>query len=141
MRKAWDRKSQLLAEGGRQLPRIPSHRKPITPSKKGRTPTRVSIYDADFTYDDVNLDDVTIGDGVPLQVEGIPRDVTSQVTVFFCCATCGKVFWEGKHFADVCGQFAEVLNRPLVNGSETSREGAEKPDLANLLKDKLTLKQ
>ena len=130
MKRAWERKAEIVAKGGRTFPKVPSHPKP----DKRKSPMGNSIYNKDFTFDDVDLEDVTIGGGVPLQVEGIPRDVTSQVDVFFCCATCGKVFWEGKHFAFACGQFAEVLNRPLRDDTEMTMAGAEKLDLAMTVK-------
>ena len=47
--------------------------------------------------------------GVVVQVVKVPEGILDRVTEFYCCATCGKVFWEGKHFAHVVHQFQHVL--------------------------------
>ena len=44
--------------------------------------------------------------GVVVQV---PEEILDRVTEFYCCATCGKVFWEGKHFAHVVHEFQDLL--------------------------------
>ncbi|XP_031986470.1 exonuclease mut-7 homolog isoform X2 [Corvus moneduloides] len=50
------------------------------------------------------------GDTV-LQVAAIPPGVLdrAELTDFFCCTRCGKVFWEGSHFGRVVSQFQDVL--------------------------------
>ena len=60
--------------------------------------------------DHINLEHVTVGNGVVVQVETIPLSVFQKVDLFYCCITCGKVFWEGKHFEQVCSQFSHVIN-------------------------------
>ena len=47
--------------------------------------------------------------GVAVQVANVPEGILDRVAEFYCCATCGKVFWEGKHFAHVVYQFQHVL--------------------------------
>ena len=47
--------------------------------------------------------------GVVVQVAKIPEGILDRVTEFYCCTTCGKVFWEGKHFAHAVHQFQHVL--------------------------------
>ena len=47
--------------------------------------------------------------GVDVQVANVPEGILDRVAEFYCCATCGKVFWEGKHFAHVVHQFQHVL--------------------------------
>ena len=47
--------------------------------------------------------------GVVVQVANVPEGILDRVAEFYCCATCGKVFWEGKHFAHVVHQFQHVL--------------------------------
>ena len=47
--------------------------------------------------------------GVAVQVAKVPEGILDRVAEFYCCATCGKVFWEGKHFAHVVYQFQHVL--------------------------------
>ena len=47
--------------------------------------------------------------GVVVQVAKVPEGILDRVAEFYCCATCGKVFWEGKHFAHVVYQFQHVL--------------------------------
>ncbi|XP_068887746.1 exonuclease mut-7 homolog isoform X4 [Aphelocoma coerulescens] len=46
-----------------------------------------------------------------LQVAAIPPGVLdrAELTDFFCCTRCGKVFWEGSHFGRVVSQFQDVL--------------------------------
>ncbi|NWU22249.1 MUT7 Exonuclease, partial [Dyaphorophyia castanea] len=53
---------------------------------------------------------VLAGDTV-LQVTAIPPGVLDRadLTDFFCCTRCGKVFWEGSHFGRVVSQFQDVL--------------------------------
>ncbi|NXE41459.1 MUT7 Exonuclease, partial [Ptilorrhoa leucosticta] len=53
---------------------------------------------------------VLAGDTV-LQVAAIPPGVLdrAELTDFFCCTHCGKVFWEGSHFGRVVSQFQDVL--------------------------------
>ncbi|XP_038070951.1 exonuclease mut-7 homolog isoform X2 [Patiria miniata] len=58
----------------------------------------------------VDFDKVTVGNNVQLQVEGVPEGIVEKIQKFFCCAGCGKVFWEGTHFERVVSQFAHVLD-------------------------------
>ncbi|XP_075628214.1 exonuclease mut-7 homolog isoform X10 [Balearica regulorum gibbericeps] len=49
--------------------------------------------------------------GTVLQVKAIPPGVLDKadLTDFYCCTRCGKVFWEGSHFGRVISQFQDVL--------------------------------
>ena len=47
--------------------------------------------------------------GVTVQVQSVPEGIQERVTEYYCCVSCGKVFWEGKHFAQVIQQFQHVL--------------------------------
>ncbi|XP_015500322.1 exonuclease mut-7 homolog isoform X1 [Parus major] len=53
---------------------------------------------------------VLAGDTV-LQVTAIPPGVLdrAELTDFYCCTRCGKVFWEGSHFGRIVSQFQDVL--------------------------------
>ncbi|NXM76422.1 MUT7 Exonuclease, partial [Serilophus lunatus] len=53
---------------------------------------------------------VLVGDTI-LQVAAIPPGVLdrAELTDFYCCTRCGKVFWEGSHFGRVVSQFQDVL--------------------------------
>uniref|UniRef100_A0A803VHZ8 Exonuclease 3'-5' domain containing 3 n=1 Tax=Ficedula albicollis TaxID=59894 RepID=A0A803VHZ8_FICAL len=53
---------------------------------------------------------VLAGDTV-LQVAAIPPRVLdrAELTHFYCCTRCGKVFWDGSHFGRVVSQFQDVL--------------------------------
>ncbi|NXU20964.1 MUT7 Exonuclease, partial [Pardalotus punctatus] len=53
---------------------------------------------------------VLAGDTV-LQVAAIPPGVLdrAELTDFYCCTRCGKVFWEGSHFGRIVSQFQDVL--------------------------------
>ncbi|XP_074465188.1 exonuclease mut-7 homolog isoform X8 [Larus michahellis] len=59
-----------------------------------------------------------VGDTV-LQVGAIPPGVLdkAELTDFYCCTRCGKVFWEGSHFGRVISQFQDVL---VTAGDEQS---------------------
>lgn len=57
---------------------------------------------------DVNT--FTLSSGVRLQIETLPEAMLDKIELFYCCATCGKIFWEGGHFSRVCSQFSDVLN-------------------------------
>ncbi|NWX91461.1 MUT7 Exonuclease, partial [Nothoprocta pentlandii] len=54
---------------------------------------------------------VTLPNGTALQVSAIPSGVLdkAELTCFYCCTRCGKVFWEGSHFGRVVSQFKDVL--------------------------------
>ena len=58
---------------------------------------------------DVNT--LKLSSGVRLQIEALPESILDKIELFYCCATCGKIFWEGGHFSRICTQFSEVLNR------------------------------
>ncbi|XP_050175809.1 exonuclease mut-7 homolog isoform X3 [Myiozetetes cayanensis] len=55
--------------------------------------------------------DAVLGGGTVLQVGAIPPGVLdrTELTDFYCCSCCGKVFWEGSHFGRVVSQFQDVL--------------------------------
>lgn len=46
-----------------------------------------------------------------LKVAAIPPGVLdrAELTDFYCCTHCGKVFWEGSHFGRIVSQFQDVL--------------------------------
>ncbi|XP_060697193.1 exonuclease mut-7 homolog isoform X2 [Hemiscyllium ocellatum] len=48
--------------------------------------------------------------GADLQVETVPPGILDKVDMFYCCVSCGKVFWEGSHFNRIASQFQEVLH-------------------------------
>ncbi|NWQ96381.1 MUT7 Exonuclease, partial [Burhinus bistriatus] len=54
---------------------------------------------------------VVLAGGTVLQVATIPPGVLdkAELTDFYCCTRCGKVFWEGSHFGRVVSQFQDVL--------------------------------
>lgn len=57
--------------------------------------------------------------GPVLQVNAIPPGLLdkAELTDFYCCTRCGKVFWEGSHFGRVVSQFQDVL---VATGDEQS---------------------
>ncbi|NXI67104.1 MUT7 Exonuclease, partial [Anseranas semipalmata] len=62
---------------------------------------------------------VGLAEGTALQVSAIPPGVLdkAELTDFYCCTHCGKVFWEGSHFGRVVSQFKDVL---VTTGDEQS---------------------
>ena len=57
---------------------------------------------------DVNT--LTLRSGVKLKIEALPEAMLDKIELFYCCATCGKIFWEGGHFSRICTQLSDVLN-------------------------------
>lgn len=55
--------------------------------------------------------DVGLVGGTALQLAAIPSGVLekAELTDFYCCTGCGKVFWEGSHFGRVVSQFQNIL--------------------------------
>ena len=45
----------------------------------------------------VNLNDLTLPSGVCLKLEPLTETVVDSVALFFCCSSCGKIFWKGHH--------------------------------------------
>ena len=72
--------------------------------------------------DHINLEHVTVGRGVVVQVETVPAEMFDRVNLFYCCVGCGKVFWEGKHFKQVCSQFSHVIKENKDVASSFYRE-------------------
>nr|XP_014342974.1 PREDICTED: exonuclease mut-7 homolog [Latimeria chalumnae] len=64
----------------------------------------------------LNMETLKFASGSPLQVGTVPLGVLEKVDLFYCCSSCGKVFWEGSHFGHVISQFKEVLN---MTGTKT----------------------
>lgn len=49
--------------------------------------------------------------GIHLKLGLLHDEVWSRkIGLFYVCAACGKVFWEGSHFKNVLEQFAHVLD-------------------------------
>nr|XP_060613668.1 exonuclease mut-7 homolog [Anolis sagrei ordinatus] len=57
--------------------------------------------------------------GVPLQIEALPAGVLTQeeLSCFYCCKSCGKVFWEGSHFRRAVSRLRGSLDLPEGGGS------------------------
>ncbi|XP_067328012.1 exonuclease mut-7 homolog isoform X2 [Anolis sagrei] len=57
--------------------------------------------------------------GVPLQIEALPAGVLTQeeLSCFYCCKSCGKVFWEGSHFGRAVSRLRGSLDLPEGGGS------------------------
>lgn len=57
----------------------------------------------------INLMYLTLPGGVLLKLGPLPEEAVNHADVFFCCSTCGKVFWEGGHYKRIDTQFAYLL--------------------------------
>ncbi|KAK1155843.1 hypothetical protein AOXY_G26689, partial [Acipenser oxyrinchus oxyrinchus] len=62
------------------------------------------------TLSGLDPDSLQFPGGAPLQLDSVPPGILDKVSLFYCCTSCGKVFWEGSHFGRVISQFQEVLN-------------------------------
>ncbi|XP_061913437.1 exonuclease mut-7 homolog isoform X1 [Entelurus aequoreus] len=58
------------------------------------------------------LDPVTLSfpGGAPLQLHTLPLPLMPQVSHYYVCTQCGKVFWKGSHFKRLLSTFQEVLH-------------------------------
>ena len=45
----------------------------------------------------VNLKDLTLPGGVPLQLDPLPDTKSDRVAIFLCCSRCGKILWKRAH--------------------------------------------
>ncbi|KAL5012574.1 hypothetical protein ScPMuIL_011125 [Solemya velum] len=61
--------------------------------------------------------------GVSLQIGIIPEGIFGKVDTFYCCVTCGKVFWEGSHFERICDQFSDVLSATNKDKNDEEPDG------------------
>ncbi|CAM9585094.1 unnamed protein product [Lampetra fluviatilis] len=77
-------------------------------SWSSRTPR---YYPACFVENqELDANTASFANGTALLAEAIPQGVLETVQLFYCCVTCGKVFWEGSHFSRILSQFADVLS-------------------------------
>lgn len=89
-----------------------------TPPVAQATATSMYSPNQTCTTEDVDYQRQIVGEnGVPIQVEALAEGIFANVEVFFVCAACGKVFWEGRHFERILAQFESIL----VDG--TDRQG------------------
>lgn len=95
-------------EGVVALPRPQKTMSRASESWSSRTPR----YDPACFVDNQELDANTasFANGTALLAEAIPPGVLETVQLFYCCVTCGKVFWEGSHFSRILSLFADVLS-------------------------------
>lgn len=59
----------------------------------------------------IDLVHLTLPGEVPLKLGLLHEEALNNADVYFCCSTCGKVFWEGKHHKRVNAQFAYLLEK------------------------------
>ena len=62
-----------------------------------------------------------LGTKANVQVMTVPEPMFKKIDLFYCCAHCGKVFWEGTHFERVCEQYSHVLSLNQSNLSVYDR--------------------
>lgn len=60
----------------------------------------------------------TLPSGAELQLAAVPRGLLQRPGLrhFFCCAGCGKVFWDGSHLGRVLATFRHVLDDAPAQG-------------------------
>ncbi|CAD5121311.1 DgyrCDS9838 [Dimorphilus gyrociliatus] len=61
-------------------------------------------------FDELNYESLCVGNGVPIQLNTISTHKLKEVKELYICCTCGKVYWEGVHYADTCSKFSQILN-------------------------------
>lgn len=57
----------------------------------------------------INLETLTLPSGSSIRPENIPLPIFKSVSVFYVCANCGKIYWEGSHYDRIHEQFAHIL--------------------------------
>ena len=67
------------------------------------------MLDTDRPTDHIDMATLTAGDGVPLQLDPVPGAIFDKVKLFYVCARCGKIYWDGAHYGRVCERFADIL--------------------------------
>ena len=67
------------------------------------------MLDSDRPTDHIAMATLTVGEGVSLQLDTLPRGIFDKVKLFYVCASCGKVYWDGVHYGRVCERFAHIL--------------------------------
>jgi len=51
-----------------------------------------------------------LANGTRVRVEKIPSAMFRKVEVFYICANCGKIYWEGGHYEKVHEKYSYVLS-------------------------------
>jgi len=62
-------------------------------------------------FDHLNTDTELLDSGARVRVEKIPPTMFGKVEVFYVCANCGKVYWEGGHYEKVHEKFSYILSK------------------------------
>jgi len=62
------------------------------------------------SFDHLNTKTALLANGVQVRVEKIPSTMFGKVEVFYVCANCGKVYWEGSHYEKVHEKFSYILS-------------------------------
>ena len=81
-----------------------------------------SVLDEDSDSDEYDITTATLCNGVPIQLDVVPASIIQRVEIFYVCANCGKVFWDGSHYENVKQQFAHIL-KPAENLQVTHDSG------------------
>jgi len=66
------------------------------------------------SFDHLNTETMLLANGAHVRVEKMPSTIFSKVEVFYVCANCGKIYWEGGHYERVHEKFSYILS---MNGS------------------------
>ncbi|XP_071947035.1 exonuclease mut-7 homolog isoform X2 [Antedon mediterranea] len=64
-----------------------------------------------FSSSGIDMNNLTVGDDVEIQMNVIQGSILDSVDIFYICTTCGKIYWEGRHFSNVLEQYAHILHR------------------------------
>ena len=63
------------------------------------------------SFDHLNIETPLLASGARVRLEKIPSTMLSKVEVFYVCANCGKIYWEGGHYEKVHEKFSYILSR------------------------------
>jgi len=66
-------------------------------------------------FDCINTETRLLDNGARVRVEKIPSTIFGKVEVFYVCANCGKIYWEGGHYEKVHEKFSYVLSATSSN--------------------------
>ncbi|OPJ86367.1 putative exonuclease mut-7-like protein isoform A [Patagioenas fasciata monilis] len=106
-----ERMRQLVAGGGQALEDSPAGCLARSEDEPGRSCGAATPHQGRLEGLEQRGVAAALVGGTALQVAAIPPGVLdrAELTDFYCCTRCGKVFWEGSHFGRVVSQFQDVL--------------------------------
>lgn len=74
-----------------------------------------------FPGGSVNIDAVLLQTGIPVQAEKLHEGLFQDISVFYVCDTCGKVYWDGSHGERLIQKFGRILRKERPISQQKTR--------------------